>query len=66
MHEELVDGLVQSENEAADELLLEGLRLGAEVEQMVVLNAIFRASGFAVFRAWWNCTILCRNACNCM
>ena len=42
MHEELVDGLVQSENEAADELLLEGLRLGAEVEQMVVLNAIFQ------------------------
>jgi hypothetical protein len=42
MHEELVDGLVHSENEAADELLLEGLRLGAEVEQMVVINAIFQ------------------------
>ncbi len=42
MHEELVDGLVHSENEAADELLLEGLRLGAEVEQMVVLNAVFQ------------------------
>ena len=34
--------LVQSENEAADELLLEGLRLGAEVEQMVVIKAIFQ------------------------
>jgi HEAT repeat protein len=42
MHEELVDGLVHSENEAADELLLEGLRLGAEVEQLVVINAIFQ------------------------
>ena len=42
MHEALVDGLISSENEAADELLLEGLRLGAEVEQMVVLKAIFQ------------------------
>jgi hypothetical protein len=42
MHEELVDGLVHSENEAADELLLEGLRLGAEVEQVVVINALLQ------------------------
>src|SRR5208282_2975566 len=42
MHEELVDALVNSQNEAADDLLLEGLRLGAEVEQSVVLGAIFQ------------------------
>ena len=41
MHEELVDALVKSGNEAADDLLLEGLRRGAEVEQMVVVQAIF-------------------------
>jgi hypothetical protein len=40
MHEELVDALVHSENEAADDLLLEGLRLGAEVEQSVIINAL--------------------------
>jgi HEAT repeat protein len=42
MHEELVDALIQSDNEAADELLLEGLRRGAEVEQMVVLKTLFQ------------------------
>lgn len=42
MHEELVDALIRSGNEAADDLLLEGLRLGAEVEQMVVIRAIFQ------------------------
>src|SRR5271154_3490937 len=40
MHEELVDALVHSQNEAADDLLLEGLRMGAEVEQSVILNAL--------------------------
>jgi HEAT repeat protein len=40
MHEELVDALVHSENEAADDLLLEGLRLGVEVEQSVIINAL--------------------------
>jgi HEAT repeat protein len=42
MHEELVDALVQSKNEAADDLLLEGLRVGMEVEQSVVLAAILQ------------------------
>jgi hypothetical protein len=42
MHEELVESLVQSKNEAADDLLLEGLRVGAEVEQSVILNAMFQ------------------------
>lgn len=40
MHEELVDALVHSKNEAADDLLLEGLRLGAEVEQSVIISAL--------------------------
>jgi hypothetical protein len=42
MHEELVDALVQSKNEAADDLLLEGLRVGVEVEQSVVLAALLQ------------------------
>ncbi|MGD0390157.1 MAG: HEAT repeat domain-containing protein [Tepidisphaeraceae bacterium] len=42
MHEALVDVLVHSPNEAADDLLLEGLRLGAEVEQSVIINAILQ------------------------
>ncbi|MGA2440345.1 MAG: HEAT repeat domain-containing protein, partial [Tepidisphaeraceae bacterium] len=42
MHEQLVDVLVHSPNEAADDLLLEGLRLGAEVEQSVIINAILQ------------------------
>jgi len=42
MHEELVDALIQSDNEAADELLLEGLRRGAEVEQIVIVKSIFQ------------------------
>ncbi len=42
MHEELVDSLVHSKNDAADDLLLEGLRVGVEVEQSVVLAALFQ------------------------
>jgi HEAT repeat protein len=42
MHEQLVETLVQSKNEAADDLLLEGLRVGVEVEQSVILAAIFQ------------------------
>jgi HEAT repeat protein len=42
MHEALVDVLVHSPNEAADDLLLEGLRLGAEVEQSVIISAILQ------------------------
>ncbi|HEX4053790.1 MAG TPA: HEAT repeat domain-containing protein [Tepidisphaeraceae bacterium] len=42
MHEELVDSLVHSKNEAADDLLLEGLRVGVEVEQSVILAALFQ------------------------
>ncbi|HEY1922588.1 MAG TPA: HEAT repeat domain-containing protein, partial [Tepidisphaeraceae bacterium] len=42
MHEELVEALVQSKNEAADDLLLEGLRVGMEVEQSVVLAALLQ------------------------
>lgn len=42
MHEQLVEVLVSSKNEAADDLLVEGLRLGAEPEQSVILNAIFQ------------------------
>jgi hypothetical protein len=42
MHEALVDALVHSNNEAADDLLLEGLRLGAEVEQSLIINALLQ------------------------
>jgi HEAT repeat protein len=42
MHEALVEALVQSKNEAADDLLLEGLRVGVEVEQSVVLAALLQ------------------------
>jgi HEAT repeat protein len=42
MHEELVEVLVSSKNEAADDMLVEGLRLGAEPEQSVILNAILQ------------------------
>src|SRR5579862_9693578 len=40
MHEQLVEALVHSPNDAADDLLLEGLRLGNEVEQSLVLQAL--------------------------
>src|ERR1700722_19254617 len=40
MHEQLVEALVHSPNDAADGLLLEGLRLGNEVEQALVLDAL--------------------------
>jgi hypothetical protein len=42
MHEELVDALIHSTNETADDLLLEGLRRGADIEQMVILQALFQ------------------------
>jgi hypothetical protein len=42
MHEELVEALVHSENDAADDLLLEGLRRGAEVEQIVAVKALLQ------------------------
>lgn len=41
MHEQLVEALVRSPNEAADDLLLEGMRVGTEVEQSVILTALF-------------------------
>jgi hypothetical protein len=40
MHATLVKALVGSENEAADELLLEGLKIGTAAEQSVVLDAL--------------------------
>jgi HEAT repeat protein len=40
MHQQLVDALVRTPNEAADDLLLEGLRAGTEVEQAIVLDAL--------------------------
>jgi HEAT repeat protein len=40
MHEQLVEALVRSSNEAADDLLLEGLQLGNEVEQSLILGAL--------------------------
>jgi len=42
MHEQLIESLVHTKNEAADDLLLEGLHVGAEVEQSVILNAMFQ------------------------
>jgi HEAT repeat protein len=40
MHQELIQALVNTPNEAADELLLEGLRIGSGAEQSVVLDAL--------------------------
>jgi HEAT repeat protein len=40
MHEQLLQALIASNNEAADELLLEGLRLGVEVEKSLILEAL--------------------------
>ncbi len=40
MHEQLLQALVASKNEAADDVLLEGLRLGVEVEKAVMLDAL--------------------------
>src|SRR5215207_4248881 len=42
MLERLLSALVQSKNEAADDVLLEALRLGAEHEQRAVLEALLR------------------------
>lgn len=42
MIDRLVNALVDSKNEAADDALLEALRLGAETEQAVVLSALIR------------------------
>jgi len=38
----LVQALVSSQNEAADDVLLEALRLGNEAEQAVALEALFK------------------------
>ncbi len=38
----LVDALVQSKNEAADDVLVEALRLGTEAEKSLVLGALLR------------------------
>jgi HEAT repeat protein len=40
MHEQILQALVASPNEAADDLLLEGLHLGVEVEKAVMLDAL--------------------------
>src|SRR5215212_10397587 len=42
MLDRLINALVQSDNEAADDLLLEALRLGNEGEQNVALGALMR------------------------
>jgi HEAT repeat protein len=42
MLDRLIDTLVQSKNEAADDVLLEALRLGTEREQRRVLSALLR------------------------
>ena len=40
MHETLIESLKRSTNLAADDLLLEGLRLGSEAEQALILEAL--------------------------
>ena len=42
MIDRLVNALIDSKNEAADDALLEALRLGTEAEQSVVLSALLR------------------------
>src|SRR3954470_17985361 len=42
MLSQLVQALVESSNEAADEVLLEALRAGNEAEKALALNALFR------------------------
>src|SRR5262245_39274500 len=42
MVDRLIEGLVETKNEAADELLTEALRLGTETEQTAVLAAVLR------------------------
>jgi HEAT repeat protein len=42
MHEQLLETLVGSPNEAADDLLLEALRVGTELEQSLILAALFK------------------------
>jgi HEAT repeat protein len=42
MLDRLIDALVESENEAADDLLLQALRLGAPGEQNVALDALLK------------------------
>jgi HEAT repeat protein len=42
MRERLINALVESKNEAADDLLLEGLRLGNEEEQRLMLGALLK------------------------
>jgi HEAT repeat protein len=40
MHEQILQAMMASPNEAADDLLLEGLRLGVDVEKAVMLDAL--------------------------
>jgi HEAT repeat protein len=40
MHEQILQALLSTTNEAADDLLLEGLRLGVDIEQAVMLDAL--------------------------
>jgi HEAT repeat protein len=40
MHEQILQILVSSANEAADDVLLEGLRLGVEIEKSLMLDAL--------------------------
>jgi len=47
MIERVLESLIESKNEAADEVLLDGLRLGSPAEQNMVLEAILRRSGMA-------------------
>ena len=42
MIDRLIHALVESDNQAADDLLLEALRLGTEPEQRVVLDALLQ------------------------
>lgn len=42
MHDQLLETLVGSPNEAADDLLLEALRVGTELEQSLILAALFK------------------------
>ena len=42
MLQELLQALVDSKNEAADDLLTEALRIGTEAEKTIALGALFR------------------------
>ena len=42
MHDQVIQVFVDSDNAAADDVLLEGLRLGNDAEKAVILDALFR------------------------